>query len=74
VFESDEVVHRNVREKAAGLSLEEVVRERDTARSRCEGVRSYCMEVAMQREWLEHYAEEWQRVLDELTEQVPKLR
>lgn len=74
MFESDEVVHRNVREKAAGLSLEEVVRERDTARSRCESVRAYCMEAAMQREWLEQYAEEWQRVLAELTEQVPKLR
>ncbi|MFD5767462.1 hypothetical protein ACFWIN_16755 [Streptomyces sp. NPDC127049] len=74
MFESDEAVRENVRKRAVGLSREEVALQRDNARSRCEGSRVHCAEAAMRREWLEQYAAEWQRVLDELTERVPKPR
>ncbi|MEU6467620.1 hypothetical protein [Streptomyces sp. NPDC046976] len=68
MFESDETVRRKVRERAAGLSREEVEARREEARRRCDkSVPAYCVELSMQQEWLEQNVLEWQRVLDEMT-------
>ncbi|BBC94533.1 hypothetical protein ACFY2H_42105 [Streptomyces griseofuscus] len=68
MFESDETVRRKVRERAAGLSREEVEARKEEALRTCDkSVPAYCVELSMQREWLEQNALEWQRVLDEMT-------
>ncbi|MFY4722677.1 hypothetical protein [Streptomyces sp. LaBMicrA B280] len=68
MFESEERVRGKVRERAVGLSREEVATRKEEARRTCDkSVPAYCVELSMRQEWLEQNALEWQRVLDEMT-------
>lgn len=69
MFEPEEVIRKNVQEKAAGLDRDGVYAQRREAQRRYDAsMPGYCVELAMRREQLDDYVKEWQRVLDEMTE------
>ncbi|ROQ26053.1 hypothetical protein EDD98_5641 [Streptomyces sp. PanSC19] len=68
MFEPDEVIRKNVQEKAVGLDRDGVAAQRVEAQRRYHtSTPGHCMDLIMGREVLEQYAKEWQRVLDEMT-------
>ncbi|WP_170313771.1 hypothetical protein [Streptomyces filamentosus] len=68
MFESDEVIRKNVQNEAVGLDRDGVAARREEAQRRYDAsTPGYCMDLIMRREVLERYVGEWQRVLDEMT-------
>ncbi|PZT73820.1 MULTISPECIES: hypothetical protein [unclassified Streptomyces] len=69
MFESDEVIRKNVQEKAMGLDRDGVAAQGREAQRRYDAsTPGYCFDLIMRREQLEQYAKEWRRVLDEMTD------
>ncbi|MEU4275344.1 hypothetical protein AB0F57_10405 [Streptomyces tanashiensis] len=68
MVEPEEVIRTNVQEEAAGLDRDGVAAQRGEAQRRYDAsMPGYCFDLILRREQLERYAEEWQRVLDEMT-------